>query len=142
LFQGWDVGALQNAITGCDNNTPGTAAGDAAQCPYFTVRPLDCFACIGLNQGSHCFRSSLPTPLPSVPSRHTPMRTLVAPVLSCLDATRCSVSILMAGREHTDVNASQSALVRPRSTTTRTARPKHLLELDPIFLCTCAVVLN
>ena len=35
----------------------------------------------------------------SAPSRPTPMRTSVALVPSSLDATRCSVSILLAGRE-------------------------------------------
>ncbi|KAH7098330.1 hypothetical protein BKA62DRAFT_811338 [Auriculariales sp. MPI-PUGE-AT-0066] len=44
FLNGWDVTVLQNAITGCDNNTPGTTAGDAAACSFFTIQSADAAA--------------------------------------------------------------------------------------------------
>lgn len=41
FVMGWDVNTLQKAILECNNQTPGTAAGQAEACPHFQMQSAD-----------------------------------------------------------------------------------------------------
>jgi len=69
LAQGWDIDTLQNAITGCDNNTPDTAAGITASCPFFTVREMSLQYDIPTSELVTRFK--MPLPRQPALSRHT-----------------------------------------------------------------------